>query len=78
MIAFMVYTIQRQTEKFGPYDITQVHAMAQAGEVSATDLVWTEGSSTPTTVAVLLQGQGEDQEQGVAAGKATAQPVFKK
>lgn len=78
MIVFMVYTIQRQTEKFGPYDITQVSAMAQAGEVSATDLVWTEGSSTPTTVAVLLQGQGEDREQGMEAGKATPEPVFKK
>ena len=74
MIGFMVYTIQRQTEKFGPYDITQVRAMTGEGKLSATDLVWQEGSSTPTTVAALLQGQG----QAVVSGAAASPPVFKK
>ena len=72
MIGFMVYTIQRQTEKFGPYDITQVRAMTGEGKFSATDLVWQEGSSTPTTVAALLQG--------TEAGSSTAPTpaIFKK
>jgi hypothetical protein len=70
MFGIMAYTIQRQTEKLGPYDLGQVRVMAQAGEVSATDLVWKEGSATPTTVAVLLQG--------VESGSAASPPVFKK
>ena len=71
MIDRMVYTIQRQTEKLGPYDLAHVRAMADAGEVSATDLVWVEGASVPTTVGALLQG--------VEGGPAPeAAPVFKK
>jgi hypothetical protein len=71
MIDRMVYTIQRQTEKLGPYDLAQVRAMADAGEVSATELVWVEGSSVPTTVGALLQGV-----EGAPAAEAA--PVFKK
>ncbi|QIF05785.1 DUF4339 domain-containing protein [Roseimicrobium sp. ORNL1] len=67
----MAYTIQRQTEKLGPFDLAQVRVMADAGEVSATDLVWVEGTSVPTTVGALLQGVE------VAPAPAAA-PVFKK
>jgi hypothetical protein len=61
----MVYTIQRHTDQFGPYDITQVRSMAQAGQLLATDLVWPQGSNTPTTVAALLQGLQGDATGGV-------------
>lgn len=54
----MAYTIQRQARRLGPYDLGQVRVLAQAGEVSATDLVWREGSPIPTTVAQLLEGAG--------------------
>jgi hypothetical protein len=67
----MAYTIQRQMEKLGPYDLAQVRAMAAAGEVSATDLVWVEGASVPTTVGALLQGVE-------GAPSSDAAPVFKK
>jgi hypothetical protein len=61
----MVYTIQRNTEQYGPYDITQVRAMAQTGQLLATDLVWPQGSNTPTTVAALLQGLQGDATGGL-------------
>jgi hypothetical protein len=61
----MVYTIQRQADQYGPYDITQVRAMAQAGQLLATDLVWPQGSNTPTTVAALLQGLQGDATGGL-------------
>lgn len=61
----MVYTIQRHTEQFGPYHITQVRAMAQTGQLLATDLVWPQGSNAPTTVAALLQSVQGDATGGV-------------
>ncbi|WP_147263427.1 DUF4339 domain-containing protein [Roseimicrobium gellanilyticum] len=73
----MAYTIQHQTKKLGPYDLGQVRAMAEAGEVSGADLVWKEGSSVPTTVAVLLQG-AEGEASPDVESSATSPPVFKK
>lgn len=61
----MFYTIQRQAEQYGPYDITQVRAMMQGGQLFPTDLAWPQGSNTPTTVAALLQGSQGDATGGV-------------
>ncbi len=61
----MHYTIQRQAEQYGPYDLMQVRSMAQAGQLFATDLVWAQGSNTPVTVATLLQAQQGDATGGV-------------
>ena len=80
MISRMSYTIQQQTKKLGPYDLGQVRAMVQAGEVSVVDLVWQEGSPIPTTVALLLQEAPKDQPalEVPESSAATPPPVFKK
>jgi hypothetical protein len=61
----MFYTIQRQAERYGPYDANQLTSMARAGQLFATDLVWPQGSNTPTTVAALLQGLQGDATGGI-------------
>lgn len=61
----MVYTLQRQDQQYGPYSIEQVRAMAQTGQALATDLLWTQGSSVPVTVASLLQATTGDATGGL-------------
>ena len=61
----MVYTIQRQNDRLGPYTLDQVRDLAQSGALLPTDLVWTEGAPAPLTVATLLQGGQSDATGGM-------------
>jgi hypothetical protein len=65
IVWLMFYTIQRQAEQYGPYDITQVRSMAQTGQLAPTDLAWPQGSNTPIAVAALLQGSRGDATGGI-------------
>jgi hypothetical protein len=61
----MVYTIQRQNDRLGPYTLDQVRDLSQSGHLLPTDLVWTEGGAAPLTVATLLQGGQSDATGGM-------------
>ena len=61
----MLYTIQRQNDRLGPYTLDQVRDLSQSGELLPTDLVWTEVAVAPLTVATLLQTGQSDNTGGV-------------
>lgn len=61
----MVFTIQRQNERFGPYSLDQVRAMSQAGQLLPMDVVWPEGSPSPTSVGALLASTASDGTGGL-------------
>jgi hypothetical protein len=61
----MVYTIQRQNERLGPYTLEQVRGLSQSGELRPTDLVWPQGAVAPLTVATLLQEGQSDATGGM-------------
>ena len=55
----MIYTIQRNNEQLGTFPMEQISLMARAGQLLPTDLAWSQGSTTPMTVATLLQSQSD-------------------
>lgn len=61
----MRYTIQRQSESFGPYTIEEIRRYFTEGALQPTDLAWPEGSSTPQTVGGLLQAAQGDHTSGI-------------